>query len=135
VAVAIESLKSINKALLQLTTSRENVAKPSLVLSKPSENVFIDVEKLIPELLAEMREDLLENPFARECILISKSAVYEGDPNNSILQYYFESHTWLRSKLRILENYALVYEITYNSVPRFVISEELAAYLAMSQTK
>jgi|GEM_PF-1003766 len=134
-ASMVESLKSINKALLQLTTSRENVAKPSLVLSKPSENVFIDVEKLIPELLSEMREDLLENPFARECILISKSAVYEGDPNNSILQYYFESHTWLRSKLRILENYALVYEITYNSVPRFVISEELAAYLAMSQTK
>ena len=134
-AKIVEELKSINNVLLQLTTSRENVAKPSLVLSKPSENILIDVEKLIPELLAEMREDLIESPFARECILISKSAVYEGDPNNLILSYYFESHIWLRSKLRILENYALVYEITYNSVPRFVISEELAAYLVISQTK
>ena len=134
-AKIVEALKSINNVLLQLTTSRENVAKPSLVLSKPSENIFIDVEKLISELLAEMRKDMDENPFARECILVSKSESYEGNPNNPILEYYFESHIWLRSKLRILENYALVYEITYNSVPRFVISEELAAYLLISQTK
>ncbi|MCY7278369.1 MAG: ATP-binding protein [Phormidesmis sp. CAN_BIN44] len=80
-AKIVEALKSINNVLLQLTNSRENVAKPSLVLSKPSENIFTDVEKLIPELLAEMREDLLESPFARECILISRSAVYEGDSN------------------------------------------------------
>jgi hypothetical protein len=29
---------------------------------------------------------------------------------------------------------ALVYEITYNDAPRFVISEELAAYLRKPQT-
>jgi hypothetical protein len=134
-AKMVKALESINKALLQLTTSRENVAKPSLTLSKPSENIFIDVEKLIPELLAEMRKDLLEHPFAREFILMPKGATYNGDPNNLILEYYFESHTWLRSKLRILENHALIYEITYNSTPRFVISEELAAYLTSSQAK
>ena len=134
-AKIVKALESINKALLQLTNSRENAAKPSLVLSKPSESIFIDVEKLIPELLAEMRNDLFEHPFARELILMPKSAGYDGDPNNLILVYYFENHTWLRSKIRILENYALIYEITYNSTPRFVISEELAAYLISSQTK
>lgn len=134
-AKMVKALELINKALLQLTNSRENAAKPSLVLSKPPESIFIDVEKLIPELLAEMRNDLCEHSFARELILMPKGAVYNGDPNNLILEYYFENHTWLRSKMRILENYALIYEITYNSTPRFVISEELAAYLISSQTK
>ncbi|MBD2615013.1 MAG: hypothetical protein RMY62_009780 [Nostoc sp. ZfuVER08] len=46
-----------------------------------------------------------------------------------VLAYYFEDHSHLRNKLRILENYGLIYEITYNDVARFVISEELAAYL------
>lgn len=133
-AKVVKALESINKVLLKLTTSRENVTKPNFVLSKPSENTFIDIEKLIPELLTEMRTDLLEHPFAREFILIPQGA-NNGDPNNLILEYYFENHAWLRSKLRILENHALIYEITYNSIPRFVISEELAAYLTSSQTK
>jgi hypothetical protein len=135
-AKMVEALKSIDKNLLRLTTPRESAAKPSLVLSKPLErSFFLDVEKLIPELLKEMRDDLLKHPFAREFILMSKGENYNGDPNNLVLKYYFENHTWLRSKMRILENYALIYEITYNNTPRFVISEELAAYLISSQTK
>lgn len=46
-----------------------------------------------------------------------------------VLAYYFEDHSHLRNKLRILENYGLIYEITYNNVARFVISKELAVYL------
>ena len=90
---------------------------------------------MIPELLAEMKNDLFEHPFAQELILTPKGAVYNGDPNNLVLEYYFENHSWLRSKMRILENYALIYEIAYNTTPRFVIIEELAAYLISSQTK
>lgn len=55
--------------------------------------------------------------------------IYNSDPNNEILHYFFEKHSFLRNKLRILENYGLVCEITYNDVLRFVISEELATYL------
>ncbi|MBW4598543.1 MAG: ATP-binding protein [Calothrix sp. FI2-JRJ7] len=134
-AKMVKALESINKALLQLTISRENTVKPSLSLSKPSENIFITIEKLIPEILADMRNDLCKYPFAREFIIIPKGAIYNGDPNNLILEYYFEDHPWLRSKLRILENYALIYEITYNNTPRFVISEELAAYLTSNQAE
>jgi hypothetical protein len=82
-----------------------------------------------------MKNDLLEYPFAREFILIPKSAIYDGDPNNLVLNYCFEDHTWLRSKVRILENHALIYEITYNGTPRFILSEELTAYLIGSSTK
>ena len=135
-AKMVKALESIQEVLLKLTIPRENAAipsfvlsKPSFVLSKPSESIFTDIENLIPELLAEMKKDLREYPVAREFILMPKDAVYNEDKNNLILHYFFEDHSWLRSKLRILENHALIYEITYNNTLRFVISEELAAYL------
>jgi hypothetical protein len=128
-AKMVKALESINEVLLKLTISRENAAKPSFVLSKPSESIFTDIENLIPELLAEMKKKLREYPVAREFIIMPKGAVYNGDKNNLILHYFFEDHSWLRSKLRILENHGLIYEITYNNTLRFVISEELAAYL------
>jgi hypothetical protein len=135
-AKMVKALESINKVLLKLTIPRANAAKPSFVLSKPSfvlskpsESIFTDIENLIPELLAEMKKDLREYPVAREFIITPKGAVDNEDENNLILQYFFEDHSWLRSKLRILENNALIYEITYNNTLRFVISEELATYL------
>jgi len=128
-AKMVKALESIKEVLLKLTISREKAAKPSFVLSKPSESIFTEIENLIPELLAEMKKDLREYPVAREFILMPKDAVYNEDKNNLILHYFFEDHSWLRSKLRILENHALIYEITYNNTLRFVISEELAAYL------
>jgi len=128
-AKMVKALESINKVLLKLTISRERAAKPSFVLSKPSESIFTEIENLMPELLEEMKKDLREYPVAREFILMRKGADDGGDENNFILQYFFEDHDWLRSKLRILENHALIYEITYNNTLRFVISEELAAYL------
>jgi hypothetical protein len=134
-AKMVRALESINKALLQLTVSRENAAKPSFVLPQPSESIFANIENLIPEFLTDMRNDLRDYPCAREFIIMPKGAVYNGDSNNLILQYYFEDHPWLRSKLRILENHALIYEITYNNTPRFVISEELAAYLTKPQAE
>lgn len=132
-AQTVKALESISKVVQSLTnyrnTYRENAVKPSFSLSKPSEDTFITIEKQIPEILVAMRKDLCEYPFAREFIIIPKGAIYNGDPNNLILEYYLEDYSWLRSKLRILENHALIYDITYNDVPRFVISEELAAYL------
>jgi len=79
-----------------------------------------------------VKNDLSEHPFGREFIIISKNWIYSENPNNLVFEYYFEDHPYLRNKLRILENYVLIYEITYNDTPRFVISEELAAYLTGS---
>lgn len=123
----VRTLEKIEKTLSGLRVSRESVVKPSLLLPKQSDSVLLSVEKLIPELLADMKNDLCEYPFIREFVILSNKWVYNSDPNNMVLAYYFEDH--LRNKLRILENYGLIYEITYNDVYRFVISEELAAYL------
>ncbi|MCL6751788.1 putative DNA binding domain-containing protein [Nostoc sp. CCCryo 231-06] len=125
----VRTLEKIEKTLSGLRVSRESVVKPSLLLPKQSDSVLSSVEKLIPELLADMKNDLSEYPFIREFVILSNKWVYNSDPNNMVLSYYFEDHSYLRNKLRILENYGLIYEITYNDVSRFVISEELAAYL------
>lgn len=133
-AKIVTALESINKALLKLAVPCKNIAKPSFLLSQPSESVFLNIESLIPELLADIRNDLQNYPFAREFIIMNKGVMYWEDTNEFTLKYYFEDHAYLRNKLRILENQALVYEITYNDAPRFVISEELAAYLRKPQT-
>jgi hypothetical protein len=132
-AKIVTNLELINKSLKEMTISREAISKPNIVLSKPTEKAFLKLEKMIPELLASMKEDLLESPFAREFIIVYKGKIYEGDENNLILYYCFEDHSFLRNKLRLLENHQLIYEITYNSAPRFVMSEELANYLLDSQ--
>lgn len=132
-AKIVKILESIGKVLSNLTIPRESVVKPSFVLSKPSEGEFPKIEGQIPKLLAEMRTDLLQHPFAREFVTMPEGSIYNGTSENLVLQYYFETHPYLRSKLRILENYGLIHEITYNNCPRFVISEELAAYLIKSQ--
>ncbi|MEH2403420.1 ATP-binding protein [Nostoc sp.] len=125
----VRTLEKIEKTLSGLRVSRESVVKPSFLLPKQSDSILSSVEKLIPELLADMKNDLSEYPFIREFVILSNKWVYNSDPNNMVLLYYFEDHSYLRNKLRILENYGLIYEITYNDVARFVISEELAAYL------
>lgn len=128
-----DSLESINKLLAKPKVVREEAAKPRINLASPPRDAFTKVEAQLPELLAEMGADIQKYPFGREFILLPKNAVYNSDPNNIVFAYYFEDHEWLRGKLRILENYALVYEITYNSVPRFVMSEDLVSYLIAPQ--
>jgi hypothetical protein len=129
-AKMVQVLESIEKTLSNLKPSQKSVAKTNILFPKHSKEVFPRLEKIIPELLAEIRNDLHENPFIREFILLSERWIYNPDPNNDILVYFYEKHSFLRNKVRILENYGLVCEITYNDVPRFVISEELATYLA-----
>ena len=94
-----------------------------------SENkVFEKLESLMPELLAEMREDLSENRLKREFVLLKKSWSYWAKGNELI--YYFDDHPELQEKIQILENYDLVNNITYNNVERFVFQEPFAEYLS-----
>jgi len=90
---------------------------------------FATLEQQLPALLAEMRKDLKENPFAREFVLLGKHWMYNPDPNKPVLNYVFEEHPHLRDKLRMLEQYNLIQEITFNKVDRFIFSEEFVSYL------
>ena len=95
-------------------------------------NVFQKLEKLMPELLNEMRQDLLQYPLSREFVLLKKSWSYW--PGGNELCYYYDDHTDLDGMIRILYNYNLIAEITFNNVKRYVLLEELVEYLTMNST-
>jgi hypothetical protein len=73
---------------LKLAVPRKNIAKPTFLLSQPSESVFLNIESLIPELLADIRNDLQNYPFAREFIIMNKGVMYREDTNEFTLKYY-----------------------------------------------
>lgn len=92
---------------------------------------FERLQLLIPEFLAEMAKDLANNPLDREFVLLKRAWGYSG--KECEFAYYYEDHPKLDGIVRILQNYSLVVEITSGNVQRFVISEELAEYLATRQ--
>ncbi|MFD2855788.1 hypothetical protein ACFSZS_14860 [Seohaeicola zhoushanensis] len=85
----------------------------------------------MPNLVAEMRKDLSENPFIREFIVGSNRWSYNGDPNNPIFHYYFEDHDNLKPMLRVMQNYGAIIDTTHNKVDRFQLTEEFAEYLQL----
>ena len=89
--------------------------------------IFERMERLMPGLLAEMRQDLVEHPLRREFVVLERSWFYWANGNE--LAYYYDDHDDLDDKLRILENEGLIRDITYTNAKRFVLSEELADYL------
>jgi hypothetical protein len=85
------------------------------------------IETLMPYLVAEMRDDLANYPLRREFVLLKKCWSYWANVNE--LMYYFDDHPDLKSKIRVLQNLDLVYDITFNEVDRYTINEEFADYL------
>ena len=85
------------------------------------------VERLMPVLLQEMRDDLRNNPTTREFVLLKHGWVY--NIQGPYLVYYIDDHEDLEGKLRVLENLGFVREITYNNVRRFLFEERFVDYL------
>lgn len=114
------------KKLAEATTAHELESR--LSAGEESDNKFAKLENSMPDMFNEMRNDLSAHPLSREFVILKKSWTYNA--KGSELVYYFEDHPELENKLLILQNYGLIREITYNNVSRYVISEELASYLA-----
>lgn len=109
----------------EATISRELEYRRSLDTN--SDQIFTRLEHMMPDLLTEMRKDLIEYPLSREFIVMKRGWSYSGsDPG---LVYYFEDHPELKNKLRILLNYDLIQDITFTNVSRYAISEEFVKYL------
>ena len=86
------------------------------------------VERLMPDLLAEMRTDIAGHPLCREFVALKKGWVFNY-PDRAMFTYYYEDHADLDGKLRILENLGLIRDIRHNDVTRFVMEEKLVDYL------
>jgi hypothetical protein len=91
-------------------------------------DLFIKIERLMPDVLAEMRKDMAEYPLTREFIVLKKIWLYSSSKERDTV-YFYEDHPDLENKLRVLQSCRLIQNITYNKTPRYVISETLAAYL------
>jgi hypothetical protein len=125
----VDKLKKWKKLAEENTIKEiEGTKNKHLHESEKNDSHFKKVEKLVPELLNEMKKDLLDFPLRREFILLSKSWAYNG--SGDILVYYFDDHPDLKNKIRILQNNGLIDEITYNTVDRYIITEAFAEYLS-----
>lgn len=113
------------KALAETTAACELESQSSTITN--SEQKFIKLEKLMPDLISEMRKDLTRNPLSREFVILKKSWSYWAKGYE--LVYYFDDHPDLENKLLILQNYGLIQDITYNNTKRYIITEELVSYL------
>ncbi len=94
--------------------------------------VFSKMEKLMPGLLSEMQQDLLQYPLRREFVLLQRSWTYNGAGHE--LCYFYDDHNDLEGMISILCNYNLVRSVTYNNVKRYVFLEELVEYLTQDRT-
>ncbi len=94
---------------------------------------FRKLENLMPNLLNEMRQDLLQYPLRREFVLLQRSWTYWAGGHE--LCYFYDDHNDLEGMISILCNYNLVRDITYNSVKRYVFLEELVDYLTQDRTE
>jgi hypothetical protein len=88
---------------------------------------FIRLERLMPDLFREMREDFKRSPLVRQCVLLGKSWMCGSVVPE--FRYFFEVHPNLQSQFQILENHGLVQSVYAKIVTRYRISEDLATYL------
>jgi len=113
------------KVLAETTAARELEQQRSF--DADSGQVFMELERIMPDLLAEMRKDLTEYPLSREFVVLEKGWAYWASGHE--LMYYFEDHPELENKLRILLNYGLIQDVTRTNVSRYIINEDFARYL------
>lgn len=89
---------------------------------------FPALEKKFPKLLAEMRDDLAKRPLTRQLIILSKRVSYNPG-NTPFFSYFHEDHDDLLSIMTILQHHRAIYDIAFNDVPRYNMTEEYVSYL------
>ncbi|MGO7898905.1 hypothetical protein ACC719_15690 [Rhizobium ruizarguesonis] len=89
---------------------------------------FPDLERKVPKLIAEMREDLKGQPLVRQFITLSRKVTYNGSSTPSF-HYYDEDHDYLPSIMTIMIHAGAIYDITFNRVPRYNFREEFVEFL------
>ena len=91
---------------------------------------FERLESMMPELLSEMRNDLLRNNFTKELVILSKKWSYGGQ-DRPHFSYYYEEHDNLLGKLSVMKNYGAILDIKFNDIYRYEMSEDFVEYLQL----
>ncbi|WP_439604968.1 hypothetical protein [Shinella sp.] len=91
-------------------------------------NRFEKLEKIAPELTAEMRTDLVARPRTRQFILMERRMTYNGG-RIPLFIYYFDDHQDLLGIMSIMESYGAIVNARFNSVDRYNFTEMFVEYL------
>ena len=85
---------------------------------------FQEVMQQMPELIAEMKNDLLQegNNLIREFFISRKS--FSLNPGGKCFVYYEDDHEDLQSKIHILENLDFIIDITPGNAPKYRMTED-----------
>ena len=89
---------------------------------------FARLDKQMPKLIAEMREDLHKSPLVRQFIVLSRKVTYNGG-DTPCFMYFLEDHDSLMSLMTIMEHAGAIYDIRFNRVPRYNFTEEFVEHL------
>lgn len=87
-------------AAIALTQGRDS--------GRTSQPSHAKIERLMPALLEEMREDLRNHPTSREFVVLKRGLVYNS--RGFYLAYYLDGHENLEGKLQVLANLGLIHE-------------------------
>ena len=98
------------------------------------EAVFSKLLALMPALFAEMKADLNQEPLVREFVISPNKNVMFGHTKRRFT-YYENEHEDLRNKVDLLEQHALVIDVTIGKAPIYRMAEELVAWLDASPLK
>jgi hypothetical protein len=113
------------QAALELSSWQRNTATDDL-------GRFAKIERLMPVLLQEMREDLTNHPTTRMFIVLMRGWIYNPLPGESFFLYFIDEHNDLDGKLRILGNLGLIREMSFNDVKRYELAEDFVDYLSQT---
>jgi len=89
--------------------------------------VFSKIERMMPDLLEAIRQDLADESLRREVVIYKKGLNYNAGGNE--LFYHHDDHKSLEDKMTILCSHHLIVDITWNNTKRYRLTEEFVDYL------
>lgn len=98
---------------------------------------FVVVAEKMPDLIKEIKEDLLnpECALIREFFILPNDRVGFNSDGGHYIFYYEEQHENLLHKIKLLENYGYVNDITHTNTPKYRMTEEFVNCVIKSKIK
>jgi len=126
------------------------VSLSNLAHSHTPETAFSKIQRIMPMLLAEMKQDISgdQTELIREFVVMPRrndifnsTKKYYGDERGDVISvsaqepfaYFGDDHENLQSKIDLLEQYSLVAKITSGHPPMYRMSEQLLNWLMATE--
>ena len=98
---------------------------------KGRRTAFTEVAGQMPALIKEMQDDFSkpECKIIREFYILPNDRVLFNSGGEKCLFYYEDQHEDLAHKIRLLENYGFVYDITHTNTPKYRMNEDFVSFV------